>query len=326
MASIDVVVPCYQYGRFLRDCVSGILDQGIEDLRVLIVDNASTDDSVAIAKQLAAEDSRIEVLARERNLGHHASFNAGVDWAKADYFAVVHADDILTPGSFRRAISFMERHPEVGFTIGPEIDFQDGQALPRIAPNEAALWRIFNGPDFVADRSRKLCGGPIVVRTAVQKKAGHYRKEIFFVCDVDMLLRLVTFGSAAETSAAQGYRRWHGAHLVDVHKIDQVHIFTEFEAVFRHFFEHEGRALEGAERLERLAKRNLVETAYWWGVHDLRKGKWRTGLDLLRFALARAPHLAVLPPVGFLFAKHRPLQRLAQAARELVRPGRQALF
>ena len=45
MASVDVVVPCYQYGRYLRDCVASVLQQDIEDVRVLIVDNASTDEA-----------------------------------------------------------------------------------------------------------------------------------------------------------------------------------------------------------------------------------------------------------------------------------------
>src|SRR4051794_15159199 len=54
MASIDVVIPCYQYGRYLRDCVRSVLDQDVEQLRVLIIDNASTDGSAEIARQLAA--------------------------------------------------------------------------------------------------------------------------------------------------------------------------------------------------------------------------------------------------------------------------------
>lgn len=324
MASIDVVVPCYQYGRFLRDCVSSILDQGIDNLRVLIIDNASTDDSVAVAQQLAAEDRRIEVLARERNLGPHASLNAGVDWAKADYFAIVHADDLLTPGSFMRAMSFMQQHPEVGFTIGKEIVFQQGEVLPEIAASEEAHWRIFSGPEFVADRCRKLLAAPIVVRTAVQKQAGHYREALFFIDDVEMLLRLATFGSVGETTAPQGYRRWHGANLINVHQVDRAHILREFEAAFASFFENEGRSLSGALQLGRQAKRNLVESAYWWGVRDLTKGRWQTGINLLGFALARSPQLLILPPIGFLLEEDRPLHRLATAIRGAVRSQRKA--
>jgi len=318
MASIDVVVPCYQYGRFLRDCVSSILDQGIDDLRVLIIDNASTDDSVSVARQLAVEDPRIEVLARDRNLGHIASLNEGIDWAKADYFAIVHADDLLTPGSFKRALSFMQQHPNVGFTIGNELVFAQGEPLPKVASGEEAHWRILSGPDFVVDRCRQLIAAPIVVRTAVQKQAGHYRKAFFFICDVEMLLRLATFGMVGETTAPQGYRRWHGANLVSVHQIGRAHIVREYEAAFDNFFANEGSSFAGAQRLHRLAARNLVETAYWWGVRDLTKGHWQAGVKLLRFALARSPQLAILPPINFLFDRGRPLHRLAEVARGLV--------
>jgi len=317
MASIDVVVPCYQYGRFLRDCVSGILDQGIGDLRVLIIDNASTDDSVAVARQLAGEDPRIEVLAHERNLGHIASLNEGIDWAKADYFAIVHADDLLTPGSFMRAMSFMEQHSEVGFAIGKEIVFQQGEALPEVASDEEVHWRILSGPEFVADRCRKLVAAPIVVRTAVQKQAGHYCQAFFNICDVDMLLRLATFGMVGETTAAQGYRRWHGANLASVHQIDRLRIFREYEAAFAGFFANEGSSL--APQLEQQARHNLVERAYWRGVRDLTKGRWQTGIGLLRFALARSPRLAVLPPIGFVLERKQPLHRLIKVARNILR-------
>ena len=62
MASVDVAIPCFNYGRFLPDCVGSVLSQGIDDLRILIIDNASTDDSVEVARRLAADDPRIEVV------------------------------------------------------------------------------------------------------------------------------------------------------------------------------------------------------------------------------------------------------------------------
>ena len=68
MPQIDVLVPSYQYGRFLPECINSIRSQDV-DLRILILDNASTDDSVEIARQLASEDARIEVRTRETNLG-----------------------------------------------------------------------------------------------------------------------------------------------------------------------------------------------------------------------------------------------------------------
>ncbi len=59
VASIDIVVPCYQYARFLRDCVTSVLTQDIQNLRVLVIDDASGDNSAEIAAQLASEDPRV---------------------------------------------------------------------------------------------------------------------------------------------------------------------------------------------------------------------------------------------------------------------------
>ena len=61
MPSIDVVIPNYQYGRYLPGCVASILAQGIPDTRILIIDNASTDNSVEVAQEIARQDARVEL-------------------------------------------------------------------------------------------------------------------------------------------------------------------------------------------------------------------------------------------------------------------------
>jgi glycosyltransferase involved in cell wall biosynthesis len=58
-SSIDIVVPCYNYGRYLRSCVRSILDQSGVVLRVLIIDDASSDETADVGRALAKEDSRV---------------------------------------------------------------------------------------------------------------------------------------------------------------------------------------------------------------------------------------------------------------------------
>ena len=58
MSRVDVIVPCYNYGRFLRECVESVLSQPVE-VRVLIIDDASTDDTPEVAAALAAEDANL---------------------------------------------------------------------------------------------------------------------------------------------------------------------------------------------------------------------------------------------------------------------------
>lgn len=302
MASIDVVVPCYQYGRFLRECIYSILNQSIDRLRILIIDNASTDDSLIIARQLAEEDPRIEIIQHKHNLGHIASINEGIDWARADYFTIVHADDLSARGSLKAAMSILERHPNMGFAIGKEIWFQHGEVLAEISGDEDPQWSIFTGPEFIVDRCRKLYAAPAVVRTAILKRAGHYREKLFFACDMEMLLRLATFGDVGETTSPFGYRRLHGANLGDLNHMDRAGWLQELEAARMSFFENEGSTLVKTMRLDRLARDNLVANAYWWGLRDLTKGKFRTGRRLLSFAFARSKKILLLPPIGFLIS------------------------
>src|SRR5262249_29253788 len=94
MTSVDVVVPCYNYARYLEDCVNSVLSQRDVDLRVLIIDDASPDNTPTVAKRLAATDRRVTYMRNDVNLGLVGTSNRGViDWACAEYTALISADD-----------------------------------------------------------------------------------------------------------------------------------------------------------------------------------------------------------------------------------------
>ena len=99
----SVIVPCYNYGRFLPDAVAGALDQPGVDIEVIIADNGSTDDSLAVAERLAAADSRIRIHRRPHNIDYLENFNAGLALATGAYVQVLCADDLLAPGAISRA-------------------------------------------------------------------------------------------------------------------------------------------------------------------------------------------------------------------------------
>ena len=100
MAKVDIIVPCYNYGRFLERCVRSVLDQSVRDLRVLIIDDASSDEFMSVAKKLAENDPRVSIIAHPQNRGHIATYNEGLlDWATSDYSLLLSADDVLTPGA-----------------------------------------------------------------------------------------------------------------------------------------------------------------------------------------------------------------------------------
>ena len=87
MASVSVVVLCYNYSLLLGDAITSVLDdqRGV-DVRVLIIDDASSDGGAEAARKIAARDSRVEVTVHATNQGHIATYNEGLlEWADGDY-------------------------------------------------------------------------------------------------------------------------------------------------------------------------------------------------------------------------------------------------
>jgi glycosyltransferase involved in cell wall biosynthesis len=324
MASIDVVVPSYQYGRYLRECVKSVLDQDIEQLRVLIIDNGSTDGSAEIARQLAAEDARVSVVARTVNQGPHASFNEGIDWATADYFLLLFADDLLVPGALSRAISIMEANPDVSVTYGRAAALYGDAAVGELhIPPQKSNWRIMDGLAFIERFCRTAVfhvpGSALIVRTSAQKQAGHYRPELPHSDDYDVWLRLACQGRIAETDAFQAILRIHGSNrstfLAQVHVWHLVHTEKAIDC----FFANDGANLPEASTLRRMARRSLAERAYWSAISNLVRGNMRDCLALLRFAVQRRPSVILLPPLGYLLRREDTLARIRHILASLVR-------
>jgi glycosyltransferase involved in cell wall biosynthesis len=318
MGSIDAIVPCYQHGRYLRQCVESVLDQGVPELRVLIIDNASTDDSVSTARALAAEDSRIEVVANPVNRGPHASFNRGIDWASAKYLTILCADDMLAPGALRSAAAYLDMHPEVGVAYGIDLEFRDGEPFPpRASIYAGATWSACDGLAFVEDLCRQpvsfLALGSMLVRTAVQKRVGHYRPELPYTDDLEMILRLAAACRIAHTNRIQGFRRLHSSNLSAQHLTSRLADLQHRRAAFRSFFSCLGGSAR-ASRLLALAERKFAEMAYWWSAQEMARGNLAAAAELLGFAV-RTDAGAIL---------HLPLSLVSKAASRALRPARRA--
>jgi len=295
--------------------------------RVLIIDNASTDNSLDVARSLAADDSRVEVVAHPTNLGPHASFNEGIDWASADYFMTLCADDLLAPGSLLRAVTVMEKHPEVHLTYGRVLCIRNDDPVPEVDPcMQSANWTVLSGRELLEDFCRAGAGdrasaSTVVVRTAALKRTGYYRPELPNTCDMELWMRFACLGKVAETDAVQAIGTIHSLSL-SAALSNPLAWEMHREAAFDSFFAHEGASIPDAKRLRRLARRALSERAYWGAVATLFRGDARQSLALMKFALTRHPASAVVPPFGYLRRRDDALRHIAQilfcAAKQIV--------
>ena len=217
MSTIDVVVPCYNYARFLDRCVDSILGQEGVQTRVLVIDDTSSDDTPEVGRRLSARDPRVTFRRHEKNLGHIRTYNEGLlDWATSEYSLLISADDVLAPGALKRATDLLDAHPDAGMTYGMAVVFQDD--VPSAASESGSEdHRVLSGEQFLAHCfHRAYC--PVstptaVVRTAAQKEVGGYSTDLPHSADLEMWMRFAARGSIGVLRSRQAYYRWHAGNM-----------------------------------------------------------------------------------------------------------------
>lgn len=213
---VSVVVPCYNYGRFLPQTVESLVTQEGVDVEVIVVDDASTDDSLAVAHGLAGRYPDVQVVAGERNAGQVESFNRGWAHSTGELVVRLDADDMLPPGALARAAALFEQHPEVGLVYGHPRHFDDG-TTPRPALGELT-WTVWDGRAWLGERCRTgvscITSPEVVMRSALLKDVGPLDPELRFTMDVEMWLRLAAVADVAYVGGAdQALHREHAGSL-----------------------------------------------------------------------------------------------------------------
>lgn len=299
MNSVDVIVPCYRYAHFLRECVRSILGQSGPSVRVLIIDDASPDDTSEVADDLAREDSRITFLRHTTNRGHIATFNEGMEWASADYMLILSADDYLLPGALNRTVSLMDANPAVSLTFGNAIRLDEcGIATPINSVIGKADWRVIEGLKFIElSGSTNIVPTPTAVaRTQVQRKLGGYRKELTHTGDMEMWLRLAAHGSVGMVKAYQAVYRRHAGNMSLAYMADGfLPEIQQRKAALDSFFQSCGHLLPNAQALERKFCWSLSRTAVGLASLAFDEGKTDVSEHLSDFALDICPRVKRSP-------------------------------
>jgi glycosyltransferase involved in cell wall biosynthesis len=321
--SVSVVVPCYRYGRFLPDCVRSVLDQAGVDVRVLIIDDASPDDSATVARRLAAEDDRVEVRVHDRNRGHIATYNEGLlEWAEGDYSILLSADDALTPGSAARAASVLDANPNVGFVYGHILKWNDSEPkpTPRVDVTGVKVWSGLDWLRIVCRLGHSVTTAPeVVVRTSIQKKLGGYLPELPHTGDLEMWLRFALCSDVAYIQGAdQAFYRSHGSNMTveRVPLIDLQQRKAAFDAIFESFADR----IPGGDRLRTHVSRRIAKEALWEGcrAYHRRPADRARANDLLEFASATYPRCDRLPEYWGLRWRERVGPDLSASLRPLM--------
>src|SRR5262245_58814803 len=110
MRTVSVIIPNYNYGRFLREALDSALNQTLPPLEVIVVDDGSTDESPEI---LESYGDRIRVI-RQKNQGVGIARNTGAEAARGELLAFLDADDYWFPQKLEKQVEKINSDPELG--------------------------------------------------------------------------------------------------------------------------------------------------------------------------------------------------------------------
>ena len=183
---VSVVIPTYNRGNFLRAAVASALAQTLRDLEIIVVDDASAEDSEKVVRQFG--DSRLKFIRHETNRGVAAARNTGVLKSQGKYIAFLDDDDEWLPEKLERQFELLEQSPRnvgVVYTGSLAMESMNGKALFQLMPTlKGVIFQEMLLRDSLAPTST------FVVRKECFEKAGLFDVDFEFGEDFDMWLRI----------------------------------------------------------------------------------------------------------------------------------------
>jgi Glycosyl transferase family 2 len=298
-ALVSVVIPCHNYARYLGAAVGSVLAQPGVLVEVVIVDDASTDNSLDLARALSASDDRVKVISHSENQGAVATFNDGLAVAEGEFIVRLDADDLLTPGSLNRAVSLARAWPSVGLVYGHPVHFEG--TVPESAHTTASSWTIWPGSEWLEDRcatGKNVITAPeVLMRAAVVDKVGG-QQHLAHSHDFEMWLRIAAHSDIGHIEGAD--QAWHRDHNLSLsaREVDLVGDLYDRRAAFEVLFSSSALPLSiGAARLLELATAALAREALTRACHlfDRGRGAEAASAELRAFAEASCPWIHRTP-------------------------------
>jgi len=304
MSFVDVIVPCYRYACFLRECVESVLTQSLRDVRLLIIDDASPDNTADVAADLVRADPRVTFFRHSQNWGHIETYNEGINWADSDYMLILSADDYLLPGALKRAVDLMGTHPDVGFTFGKAVDLTVGGMQTDTVANAAVTsvvhdtsWSLLDGQEFFrliqSFQSSNIVRAPTaIVRTELQKRLGGYRLELPHTGDLEMWLRLAAHADVGVIRDYQAVYRFHGDNMHrGYHRASHLPDLEQRKAAFDYVAQNCSGVLANSHDVHRNLLAPLALEAVRCASGAFNAGERELALQLAAFAIAAHPEI-----------------------------------
>ncbi|MET0013341.1 MAG: glycosyltransferase [Sedimenticola sp.] len=199
MPLVSVCIPVFNAGDYIAEAIESVLRQTYANIELLVIDNASTDNTVEVVKRFT--DARLKLVLNDRNYGAEANWNKCLDLASGKYVKLLPADDYIYPDCIEIQVEAMESLEQSGTRAvlvygGREVINGKGDAVLKLCHKHRGL---IKGQELI--RRNLLSGtniigppGCVLFRADAAAEVGEFDITHSFVIDLDYWFRLLLIG------------------------------------------------------------------------------------------------------------------------------------
>jgi glycosyltransferase involved in cell wall biosynthesis len=204
---VSVVIPCYNRASYVGEAVDSVLDQTYENLEVIVVDDGSTDDSLAVVRSYG---DRVKVLQHPGgvNRGQSAAINLGVAHADGEYVAILDSDDYWALDKLEKQVAVLQADPAIGLVYGNArvVDAYGNLLYTRYGEYHEER----NEPGRILVDCYFSVPSNALIRHAVLDAVGGFNEELRAAQDHDMAIRIAEATRLAYIPDVMFQYRRHG--------------------------------------------------------------------------------------------------------------------
>lgn len=282
MPQASIVIPAYNAEGTLAATVASAQNQTFADIEILIVDDASSDATAALARRLAAADPRVRLIEAGHNRGPAGARNLGLAAASGEWIALLDSDDAFEPERLAHLIPLARRCGADLLADNLLLEGPDGLSEPMLPPAElpdctpvtAADFLVGNLPDRVNPRRSYGFLKPLIARRFVEGHGLRYDENLRFAEDFAFYLACFAAGARFYLAPRPLYRyRLREDSLTARHSTDDLRRLQQVD----HALEREARLTgqPGFAAALRRHRRSIDQRLQWRVVIDeVKQGAW----------------------------------------------------
>lgn len=207
--TVSICIPTFNAARWILDCLNSALAQSYQRLEILVVDDASTDDTVALVRSIM--DERVRLIINEENIGLTRNWNRCVEMSRGSFVKFLFHDDTLYPHCIEKMMQVFATHNGLGLVFSPRDIILDCDPDNEVAKDWlcnfgtlhtrfGSLTEINYGRELF---SKSLSGGfngnwigepsSVLIKKECFTRLGLFNTKLYQVCDLEMWLRIMFF-------------------------------------------------------------------------------------------------------------------------------------